>query len=380
MGRPGVAGCMSDCLYVPRAAFLAHSSAFASVHAGVPTPGYVGNIDVEVSTFECGGLSFPVTINETGGENAWVCSPLTTYSRYALEETRRVAPRGLAWPLTAVIGAADRWLLTADLDRAVSVNNWLLSTNLYPSADGIDFRAARDALTARWPGHAIWFRSLNFAQHAQWLHALAAVGFELIPTRQVYLFRDVERCSNTHQNLKRDLKLLRGTPLQQVDGSTFSIDDFAASEALYGQLYLEKYSRFNPRYTAAFLQAWHRAGLLELTGFRDETGQLRAVAGIFSQGPLLTAPIVGYDTAWPQSAGLYRLLMAQVLSVTRARAGTLNLSAGAAHFKRLRGGEPAIEYSAVLCDHLPRPTRRALGLLRALTTRLGKPIMERFQL
>ncbi len=371
---------MNDCLYVPRATFSAHSNAFASLHAGVPTPGYVGNIDVEVGTVEFDGLSFPVTINETGGENAWVCSPLTTYSRYALEETRRVVPRALAWPLTGVIGAADRRLRAVGLDRAVSVNNWMLSTNLYPCAEGIDFPAVRDELETRWPDHAIWFRSLNALQHAHWLQALAQAGFALVPTRQVYVFRDVARSVSAHQNLKRDLKLLRSTPLRQVDGSTFSTDDFAAGEALYAQLYLEKYSRFNPRYTAAFLRAWHRAGLLELSGFRDESGQLRAVIGIFSQGPLLTAPIVGYDTAWPQAAGLYRLLMAHVLSVTLERAGTLNLSAGAAHFKRLRGGEPAIEYSAVWCGHLPKPTRRALGLLRMLATKVGLPIMERFQL
>jgi hypothetical protein len=380
MGRPGVAGCMSDCLYVPRAVFSAHSDAFAAVHAGVPTQGYVGNLDVRVDTVEFGGLSFPVTINETGGENAWVCSPLTTYSRYALEETRRGVPHLLARPLTAVIGVADRWLRAAELDRAVSVNNWMLSTNLYPAAEGIDFLAVGEALKARWPGHAIWFRSLNVMQHAAWLQALAEAGFTLIPTRQVYVFRDVGRSVRAHRNLKRDFKLLRATPLRWVDGSTFSDDDFAACEALYGLLYLEKYSQLNPRYTAAFLQAWHRAGLLELSGFRDASGQLRAVIGIFSQGALLTAPIVGYDTAWPAAAGLYRLLMAHVLSVTRERGGTLNLSAGAAHFKRLRGGEPAIEYSAVLCDHLPRPTRRAFGVLRALTTRFGLPIMERFQL
>ncbi|MGR5415062.1 hypothetical protein ACPV52_20615, partial [Vibrio astriarenae] len=84
-------------------------------------------------------------------------------------------------------------------------------------------------------------------------------------------------------------------------------------------------------------------------GFRDADGVLRAVVGVFGQGPLLTAPLVGYDTTWPQSAGLYRLLMAHVLRTTMARDAELNLSAGAAHFKRLRGGVPAIEMSAVYC-------------------------------
>jgi hypothetical protein len=95
---------------------------------------------------------------------------------------------------------------------------------------------------------------------------------------------------------------------------------------------------------------------------------------------LLSAPIVGYDTSWPASAGLYRLLMAHVLNTTREREAVLNLSAGAAHFKRLRGGEPEIEYSAVLSRHLPAATRRTLRGLRTLTTRLGVPIMRHFQL
>jgi hypothetical protein len=72
--------------------------------------------------------------------------------------------------------------------------------------------------------------------------------------------------------------------------------------------------------------------------------------------------------------------MAHVLEATMHRSGTLNLSAGAAHFKRLRGGKPAIEYSAVLAEHLPQRIRRALGALRALTTRIGVPIMQRFGL
>jgi hypothetical protein len=371
---------MSECRYAPRERFLASAEAFAALHTRVPTQEYIVNIDAKVETIQLADLPFPVVVNHVEQENAWVSSPLTTYSRYALEEAQRLLPTLLAWPLSGVIGLADRWLRASGFDRAVSINNWLLSTNLYPPTDGIDFSAARESLKARWPHHAIWFRSLNFVQHADWLHALVAAGFELVPSRQVYLFDDIERCAADHQNLRRDLKLLRSTPLERVDGSAFRDADFVASERLYAQLYMDKYSKLNPRYTAAFLKAWHRAGLLELTGFRDRSDRLLAVIGVFAQGPLLTAPIVGYDTAWPRSAGLYRLLMAHVLEATMHRSGTLNLSAGAAHFKRLRGGKPAIEYSAVLAEHLPQRIRRALGALRALTTRIGVPIMQRFEL
>lgn len=371
---------MSDTLYAPPESFNTLATAFARLHANAKTQNYVRNIDVRIESVELGQISFPVTINNAGSENAWICSPLTTYGRYALEETRRLMPRVIAWPLCGVIGMVNRRMRDVGFDHAVSINNWLLSTNLYPSTDGLNFRAACDELKSRWPRHAIWFRSLNYTQHAGWLNALESVGFELIPTRQVYLFRDIEQCAAAHQNLRRDLKLLDSTQLHRVDGKDFSDADFEQSERLYAMLYLDKYSHFNPDYTATFIKTWQRAGLLELTGFRGDDGLLRAVVGIFGQGQLLTAPIVGYDTTASPAQGLYRLLMAHVLSVTRRRSGILNLSAGAAHFKRLRGGEPVIEYSGVLSEHLPPASRLAVRRLRILTQHLGVPVMQRFKL
>lgn len=373
---------------VPHACFADKAGAFLHVHRGQASVPFVANLVTQVDVVEAGGLPLPVTINGSEdraghGENAWVCSPITTYGRYAAEESERLMPRMVRPLLRGAIGLADAWMRRAQLDRAVVVNNWLVSTNLYPSAAGVDLGALVRTCRERWPDRAIWLRSLNTIQHADWLRAATAAGFDLIPTRQVYLFRHLQRASRTSElrrDLRRDLKLLDATPLTFVPHDGFTDADFAQAEQLYAQLYLDKYSALNPRYTAAFLRAWHAAGLLECAGFRDAHGVLRAVVGVFGQGPLLTAPIVGYDTTWPQQAGLYRLLMAHVLRLTITRDAELNLSAGAAHFKRLRGGVPAIEMSAVYCRHLPTATRCAIAVLRALTTRIGVPIMQRFQL
>ena len=373
---------------VPHACFADKAGAFLNVHRGQASVPFVANLVPQVDVVEAGGLPLPVTINGSEdraghGENAWVCSPITTYGRYAAEESERLMPRMVRPLLRGAIGLADAWMRRAQLDRAVVVNNWLVSTNLYPSAAGFDLDALARTCRERWPDCAIWLRSLNTIQHADWLRAATAAGFDLIPTRQVYLFRHLQRASRTSElrrDLRRDLKLLDATPLTFVPHDGFTDADFAQAEQLYAQLYLDKYSALNPRYTAAFLRAWHAAGLLECAGFRDAHGVLRAVVGVFGQGPLLTAPIVGYDTTWPQQAGLYRLLMAHVLRLTITRDAELNLSAGAAHFKRLRGGLPAIEMSAVYCRHLPTATRCAIAVLRALTTRIGVPIMQRFQL
>ena len=100
----------------------------------------------------------------------------------------------------------------------------------------------------------------------------------------------------------------------------------------------------------------------------------------FEADDTMTAPIVGYETSLPQALGLYRRLMA--LAARRARAGRLllNMSAGAAAFKRNRGGVAAIEYSAVFTRHLPLRHRVAAWLVRVLLDTIGLPLLRRFEL
>lgn len=354
--------------------------AFARVHAGRPTLPFVANLTTHVDTIGAGDQRVPITVNFAERDNAWVCSPYTAYCSYAIEEVRRLVPLAAAYPLTQLCRGAGAVLRRADVDRAVTINNWLLSTNLYTSLErgalANWIREARD----RWPEHAIWFRSLNDAWTPDWIEALREEGALLLPSRQVYLYSDVPRLARRQPNLKVDLRLLARTELQRCDDEEIRASDYPRIEQLYSKLYLEKYSRLNPAYRAAFIAAWHAAGLLRLTGFRDSSGVLQAVVGTFERAGVVTAPIVGYDTALPQKLGLYRLLMAAVLLYAADTGQRVNLSAGAAHFKRTRGGAPAIEYSAVLVDHLPARRQRALRGLAWLTQHIGVPLMTRLKL
>lgn len=361
------------------AASASRAAAFGAIHCGVDARQFAANLQTEVVLLEAGGYRFPVTVNDGERGNAWVCSPSTTYCDYAREELERHLPR-VGMPLGLVCRAYGRVFERVGFDRAVALNNWLLSTNIYPPLDPAWLDALVLQARRRWPGHALWFRSLNGRLNRDWMDALAARGFRLVPSRQVYLFDDPAALAARHRDLRRDLRLLRTTALAGTDGSDFTPDDYRRAEVLYARLYLEKYSMLNPRYSARFIERWHAARLLQLRGFRDGAGTLQAVVGLFAQDGVLTAPLVGYDTALPQSLGLYRLLMASVFEEAMASGATVNLSAGAAHFKRLRGGVPAIEYSAVLAGHMPPAMRRTLATLGAIATGLGVPIMRRFQL
>ncbi|WP_028101327.1 GNAT family N-acetyltransferase [Pseudoduganella violaceinigra] len=360
--------------------FTSSAAAFGVIHCGTDPRVFADNLRTEVALLMVDGRSLPVTVNDGEKGNAWVCSPLTTYCDYALEELHRNVHPIIGAPLGLVCRAYGRVLERAVIDRAVTLNNWLLSTNLYPPLDSPWLENLVQNARERWPQHALWFRSLNSILNQDWIAALAAQGFQMVPSRQVYLFDDLPSKVKRHQGLKRDLMLLSKTSMKRTDGSDFTQADYLRIQTLYRRLYLEKYSMLNPRYTARFIERWHAAGLLRFHGFRDNAGELQAVVGIFAQDGMLTAPIVGYETALPQSLGMYRLLMACVFEQAMATGSNINLSAGAAHFKRLRGGTPAIEYSAVLVSHMPKSTRRAVGVLSALTNKIGVPLMRRFKL
>jgi hypothetical protein len=360
--------------------FTRRAQAFAQVHVGHDTTRFASNLHSRVELLTAGALALPVTVDDGDTGNAWVCSPRTTYADCATEEALRTLPPVLGRPLAWLGARTASWLSAAGIDRVAALNNWLLSTNLYPPLAATPLADVLAQARERWPTHALWWRSLNDVDNADWIAALERAGFQRVASRQVYLFDDWPALARRHGNLKADLKLLARTDLART-GDTGLVDaDYARIAELYTLLYLDKYSRHNPRYTPALMRAWHHAGLLEFDALRDAEGRLQSVVGLFRQGRTLTAPIVGYDTARPMAWALYRRLTASACATAMARGQRLNFSAGAAQFKRLRGGRPAMEYSLVCTRHLPRRTRRAVATLGRLTRGIAVPLMRRYGL
>jgi hypothetical protein len=339
----------------------------------------ISNLKTAIAAVGAGDRAIPVTVNQAEENNCWVCSPHTAYVRYSQEELTRLAHPLLAAPLSALCGAMGSYLRRAEIDKAVAINNWTLSTNLYPALNRTHLQEWIAETQQRWPQHAIWFRSLNGRYTSDWLAELRRLGCSLIPSRQVYLYDRIDSHARIPANLRRDLKLLRARLHEMSPAESWNAADYQRAATLYEMLYLKKYSRLNPHYGVEFLRSWNAAGLLNLMGWRNDAGELESVIGIFESGATLTAPIVGYDTSAAPTRGLYRLLMAAVYDLAERTGRRINLSAGAAGFKRLRGGVASIEYSAVYTQHLSRRRQRAVQLLARLASTLGEPLMRRFQ-
>lgn len=343
----------------------------------------IHNINTELETVIIDNHAFPLTRNETDYDNSYVCSPYTAYIRYARDELGLLKSRKLRWLMRGVIVMAAGLLRLGKINQTVSVNNWLFSTNPLPKWRDKTVKALTQKLIQSNPQHSLSIRSLNCETDGALMQNLAANGWIMLPARQVYLFLPGEQGENPpwwkRNNVQNDQRLLRKTSLTRVEPNQHQAQDFIEIERCFNQLFIEKHSAYNPQFSAEYFKFLHQQKLVEFYSYRDETGRIVASLGLFTQHDVLTAPIVGYDTHLPKSLGLYRLLMATLLKLTRERQLPLNLSSGAGHFKRQRGGQAVIEYTALYVCHLPWNQRWIQSGFAKLLNRFAADFLQKHE-
>ena len=346
------------------------------------TDRYIRNVETTLLIARIGGLLLPLTVNEGEYDNAYVCSPYTHYVRYAKQELTLLNSPLLEKSLSVMLDVFGYWMKKSQLNRVVHINNWLLSTNLFPQLSGEQAAAVMNKVREHFPNHAIVVRSLCPSLHSEMIAALHSEGCKLVPSRQVYLYRANDPSfgnAKARWLLKRDYELLAKNGYTFVPAEDIADKDLPRIAELYKMLYLDKYSYDNPQFDEAFLSLAKQTGILTLYGLRKD-GRLDAVLGFFSRNGVMTTPLFGYDTTLPQSVGLYRMLSACLIRQSREKGYLLHESAGAAQFKRNRGAEADFEYSAVYDRHLPLGRRWCWSSLDVLLNRVGVPLMRKLKL
>lgn len=344
-------------------------------------PAFIANLQTNLLALHLDDHVLPVTVNDGEYRNAYPCSPFTHYALAAWEEAQRLKPWVLRPALGALIGPVAAILRAGQINKVVHVNNWLLSTNLYPALTTAQLKAIT-GLHERFPEHALILRSLNDRMHGQTLAELQALGYRLIPSRQVWLH---DLChweafpEKARWQLRRDSRLIEETGYEVVPHEALTPADIPRLRELYRLLYLEKYSHFNPDFTERFFAHALQTHSLYLMALR-KAGRIDAVLGYFWRNEVMTTPVFGYDTGLPQSLGLYRMISAVLAQEARRRGLLLHASSGAASFKRHRGAVPAIEYSAVYDRHLPYHRRLPWALLGRTLNAVAVPLIQKLKL
>ncbi len=341
----------------------------------------ISNVFTEVSVMKVGDDTyFPVTKNDVELKNSFVCSPYTAYALYAKDELKAKVPNWLLrLPLLLIIRFIDIFLKFGNIDRNVHVNNFLLSTNPYPDWDGNGISDITATIKEKYPKHAIIFRSLNMYQHKHLIKLFEENKYQKIGSRQVYIYDTDYQSWFKHQNNKCDKRIIRKQQLQYVSHEEMENYLEEALE-LYNKLYLIKYSTYNPQFTLSYFQKCHKDNIIYFQGYIDANQKLKTFSGLFILGNTITSPLVGYDTAAPQKEGLYIHAIHSIMLYKFKSEKLLNLSSGAAQFKRLRGGLPSVEYSVVYTKHLSLKRRLTWHILQFLSNKIGIPIMEKYEL
>ena len=328
------------------------------------------NIVADAHWLRVDGIPWRLSITRPAETNCYVVSATGQYLDYARDEIRRL-PSAIA-RAGSVLGLSAVSPLLRALDPIVILDALPVSTVLHPRRSVEAWRAALRAARSMVPGRPIVVRSLDGIGSAELLGQLDALGLRRMVSRLVF-HQDPRRPGFwRHRNLRHDRALIDAHPLPW---RTLVPSDATEIALRYWQLYGEKHSTLNPRFTEDWIAASVERGALQGEGIVLD-GALVAVYLSYGVDDVMTNPIFGYDLEAPQALGLYRRLSVRALQVAEKRGMRLHASSGAPGFKRSRGGVPALEYHMVDLTGVTGSQRLAWEVAIRVAARFGPPALQ----
>lgn len=336
---------------------------------------YIDNVLTTYMVIQDGALILPVSVNHTEYQNSYVCSPYGQYIRYGVDEIHQL----YSFPMRSLcqhsLQGLGCLLKMGRINQTIHINNWLLSTNLYPDLTAQQIRSLTELLTELFPNHAILFRSVNATQ-TELLELLEKQGYSKLFSRQVYLLDTQSSEPFNERHFKKDLILLENSGYEVVSPDAFSLNDVPRIAELYRALNIEKHSIQNPQFNEAFIRLGVEKHALTFHGLRKD-GSLDAIFGSIQRGQTMAAPFFGYDTGKPEELGLYRQLSALAVLKAKQNGFLLNQSSGAGSFKKRRKAKPVSEFHVVYTRHLPAWRQLPWNCMQSIGQRFILPFVEK---
>ncbi len=336
---------------------------------------FIKNVQTDLFLLEIDDMLLPLSVNNNEFNNSYVTSPFTHYISYAKEELWELKNPILEKLFSLIIELIGKILKRSTLNRVVIINNWLLSTNLMgPLLTENQLVKVTNFLTTTFPKHTILIRSMTDALHRPLLEKFQAIGYQKIMSRAIYLFDPKLALSKKQKKtLHQDKKLFEK---YHYDLREPEIDDIAQIEKMYYELYIDKYSRYNPQFTKEFFEhaILHNYLQFKLICHGDI---VKGVVGYWIRDGVLTTPVLGYNTKIDKKEGLYRALSYLITEHVLDHKYLGHRSAGAGEFKRKRGSNQHIEYTYFYQKHLPVHNRIVWRLLNAIMSSFVEPLAKK---
>lgn len=344
---------------------------------------YIKNVDCETKLLTDGDLFLPVVIPNPKYPNSYICSPYGQYVDYGYREVDiELGERPLVNALSkSAIKVFEKCAPRKHFDKVVFVNNWLVSTNLYPKQISAEqFTKITQLLTKKYPNRAIVFRSISTVLNRDLIPKMEKVGYEKVLSRQIYIVDPKEGIYKKKSAFKKDVKLQRKRTTYQWKGvEDYNEKIWKEVKQLYDQLYIQKYSKINPQFTSAFFRESIQEHWLRYSFLKKED-QIHACLGYLHRNGIMTTPVIGYDFNLPQKEGMYRLIALRITQEGLRNQLIIHRSSGASHFKKLRGAQASSEYNLVYTKHLSKARKLAWQILQKMTKYIATPILNKYEL
>lgn len=308
---------------------------------------YIGNADKELQVLKVNGHIVPLTVSNAVDGGATISSPFSHYLCMLPEELGDM-PLLLKMAFIVLFHALRPVFTILEFNKVVMVNNWLFSTTFYPDLTAEDIREVNDFLVRKFPRHAIVWTTV-YEEDIQGA-TIKDIGGILVFHRTIHIWNPFQPGFRLSSDFKKDCKMLDKMDYALIDGSQLDATDVKRMHELYHKLYIEKHSLYNAHYTEKYFQDLITSGELEIRALK-KNGRVDGFFVAHSNNYFITG-FIGYDLTIPQTVGLYRILVASFLLLSKERGLIANVSAGVGRFKKNRGCYVEMEYIGVYIKHL----------------------------
>ncbi len=338
---------------------------------------YLGNVhgEMKILAIDTRWL-LPVFVPKINKSNAYVASIYSHYISYCFDELKELRNKRLEKAAKILLHILGFLLKTAQIDKTVFINNWLLSTNLYTDFPKKYIKEITEYIARNHKGYAVAWNSINECTTKDIYDEMQAQNYLFIPSRSIYI---VNRYDGFPRRIKREL--CRDQNL--LNHSKFNFEKISYENSiikLYNNLYIEKYSQYNPKFTNEFAKLLEHKNLLKFFALKDTDYTTVGVLGYFIRQGVMTAPMVGYDFTYDKSAGLYRQLTIKMFLDAKKHGYILNASSGVGQFKRNRGAERFWEYRVIYTKTINKYRRLIFKILQTVISKIGVPMMDKMKL
>ncbi|MCC5833041.1 MAG: hypothetical protein JJU12_08385 [Chlamydiales bacterium] len=312
--------------------------------ANAKTSLYILTIDEQI---------IPISVNEAEYENSYLLSSYFVAANFK-EKAYRATGLARVWskPLSGLFSQLLKWM---KVNKVVIINNWLMTTNIYPELSEEQIKALTAFLKEHFPDHYLMFRSINNYKSSSVFDSLNLENYRMISSRNIYLYdpkRKAELSSSTLRKQRKDMHKIAKSNYRIETVQTLSKDEIERILDLYQNVYVSRYTKYSPIYTEKYLRYALENKILNLKLLKKEN-RIYGVTGFLKKNGFLLTPFFGYDTSLPHEEGLYRMLSGIIMQEIEKEELVSHQGSGAADFKKWRGCIEEKEYVAIYDHHLP---------------------------